>query len=398
MGKFKLRTIAILIPNLLSGGSERLASRLSIALQDKFIVYFIVFDGENPAYNIGGNLIDLNLPALDGKLNKAITFFKRILAIRNLVKKNKIELICSFTSAANSANAFSFAYCKKIISCRGFEHLCKKTQWYKLLLNLTNGILFNSKAMQGFYLKKYPKDKEKTFIIYNFFDIDNIKKLQQQPTDATFNEFVRVHKIVITISQFSNAKGQWHLIKAFEILKDKVKDAGLVFVGHRGSLEEQIKQMAQTSKYKDDILFVGFQNNPFKFLGKSNVYALCSINEGFPNALVEAMACGIPAVATNCKTGPSEALFEEYDNAFSCDKMVLADYGIITPTFRKKNDFNLGNKDKTHFEYAKALEIALTNNEIKNKYAKIGLARAEEFNEKNMINKYINIFKKVMGE
>ena len=55
-------------------------------------------------------------------------------------------------------------------------------------------------------------------------------------------------------------------------------------------------------------MLLGFKENPFSYLSRSDVFVLSSISEGFSNVLVEAMACGCPVVSTDCPTGPGEIL------------------------------------------------------------------------------------------
>ena len=52
----------------------------------------------------------------------------------------------------------------------------------------------------------------------------------------------------------------------------------------------------------------GFAGNPYAFMSRASLYVLSSIREGMPNALVQAMVCGCPVVATDCKSGPREVL------------------------------------------------------------------------------------------
>ena len=64
------------------------------------------------------------------------------------------------------------------------------------------------------------------------------------------------------------------------------------------------------------ILFSGRQRNPYNYLKNSNCYVFPSLFEGFPNALVEAMICGLPVISSDCKSGPKEILSPECANQF----------------------------------------------------------------------------------
>jgi len=61
-------------------------------------------------------------------------------------------------------------------------------------------------------------------------------------------------------------------------------------------------------KLKDKIEFLGFDNNPFKYLSKASVFVLSSEYEGLPGVLIQAMACGCQVVSTDCPSGPREIL------------------------------------------------------------------------------------------
>jgi glycosyltransferase involved in cell wall biosynthesis len=52
----------------------------------------------------------------------------------------------------------------------------------------------------------------------------------------------------------------------------------------------------------------GFMKNPFAYMTRARVFVLSSVDEGFANVIVEAMACGTPVVSTDCPSGPSEIL------------------------------------------------------------------------------------------
>ncbi len=381
-----MKKIAIVIPNLQSGGSERIASRLSIALEKKYDVYMILFNDNDISYDYGGQLISLNSGVNKSKLGKVFNVLKRICALRKIVKKNNIDIVCSFVSAADIVNAFCGLKVKRIVSCRGAAYLLENKKLYKKMCNYSDGILFNSEGLRDIYLESYPEDKDKAYVLYNLFDINNIRKKVEEPLSEEENEFFSSHKTVTTVARFVKEKNHWDLLKSFELLKEKVPDAGLMMVGHMGPYEDNIKEMAKQSKYKDDIFFAGYQSNPFKYVKASKVYALSSSNEGFPNSIVEAMAVGTPVVSTNCQCGPMEILFEEKQE-IKVNSYTEADYGIITPVFSAHPDFNINNKTPLHGIYAEALEKAMEKADSDKAYE-----RSMEYDEEKVIFMYEKLF------
>ena len=104
----------------------------------------------------------------------------------------------------------------------------------------------------------------------------------------------------------------------------------LVILGE-GPLEKYLKKLTSELDLSDEVQFLGFQNNPFKFMASSSIYVMPSLNEGFPNVLIEAMACGVPVIAADCLTGPREILAPGTDYTKQTRTIEYAKYGILTP-------------------------------------------------------------------
>ena len=116
----------------------------------------------------------------------------------------------------------------------------------------------------------------------------------------------------------------------------------------------------------EDVLLLGFQNNPFQYISKSEVFVLSSFFEGFGNVIVEAMALGVPVISTDCPSGPEE-IIEHGIN------------GFLVPV----GDYN---------RMAEYILNILNDNELWNKISLAGLKRAEDFSALKMAKNYEKLF------
>lgn len=113
--------------------------------------------------------------------------------------------------------------------------------------------------------------------------------------------------VVLTAGRlFIRQKDQPTLLNAFaEILKSR--PAKLIVLGE-GPDKARLTDLARQLGIHRSVDFVGFQTNPFAFMARAQVFVLSSAFEGLPTVLIEAMACGVPVVATDCPSGPREIL------------------------------------------------------------------------------------------
>jgi glycosyltransferase involved in cell wall biosynthesis len=96
------------------------------------------------------------------------------------------------------------------------------------------------------------------------------------------------------------------LIQAFALLLQR-RRARLVILGE-GELRADLERMVQDLGISEYVDLPGFQDNPYPYMRRAGVFALSSDWEGLPGVLIEALACGCPVVATDCKSGPHEIL------------------------------------------------------------------------------------------
>jgi glycosyltransferase involved in cell wall biosynthesis len=114
--------------------------------------------------------------------------------------------------------------------------------------------------------------------------------------------------VVMGAGRLGRAKDFPTLLKAFARLRrDRV--CRLMILG-QGRQAEKLKSLATELGIQDDFDLPGFVDNPYAFLARASLFVLSSLWEGCPNVLIEALAVGIPAVATDCPSGPREILAE----------------------------------------------------------------------------------------
>lgn len=112
--------------------------------------------------------------------------------------------------------------------------------------------------------------------------------------------------VIVSVGRLSEAKNFPLLVSAFERLRAE-RPARLIIVGD-GPLREELQARITRSPFAQDIDLTGFRDNPFAFMARSDLFVMSSDWEGFGNVLAEALACGAPAVATDCPHGPREIL------------------------------------------------------------------------------------------
>jgi len=161
--------------------------------------------------------------------------------------------------------------------------------------------LANSHEMAAGLTTRLALDPARVRMVHNPVDITAVQRLARgtppRPAGRPY---------IVAVGRLEHQKGHDLLLKAFA---DSGAAAGhdLVIVG-RGSLEAVLKRQAAELGLADRVTFVGFEDNPWAWVAGASLFVLPSRWEGFPTALVEALACGAPALVTACDFGPAEVV------------------------------------------------------------------------------------------
>ena len=112
--------------------------------------------------------------------------------------------------------------------------------------------------------------------------------------------------VIIGVGALAYVKDFNTLIRAFAKVRND-RPCKLIILG-KGTLRDELLELAATLNIKDDVSLPGFVHKPYAYMAHSDVFALTSRWEGLGFVLIEALAVGTPAVATDCQSGPREIL------------------------------------------------------------------------------------------
>jgi len=146
---------------------------------------------------------------------------------------------------------------------------------------------------------------EKVAVIYNPVVTPELFERAQELINHPWFE-QNQSPVILAVGRLSPEKDYPILFKAFSLVR-QVRPAKLLILGE-GEERANLERLAVELGIQNDVSMPGFVDNPFAFMSKASVFVLSSAWEGFPNVLVEALACGCPVIATDCRSGPREIL------------------------------------------------------------------------------------------
>jgi glycosyltransferase involved in cell wall biosynthesis len=146
---------------------------------------------------------------------------------------------------------------------------------------------------------------EKVTVIYNPVVTPELFEQAKQPANHPWFEQNRL-PVILAVGRLTKAKDYPTLFRAFSLVR-QIRPAKLLILGE-GEERANLERLAIELGIQNDVSMPGFVDNPFAFMAKASVFVLSSAWEGLPTVLIEALACGCPVVATDCRSGPREIL------------------------------------------------------------------------------------------
>jgi glycosyltransferase involved in cell wall biosynthesis len=371
---------AVFISQLTEGEAGRTAADLSLHLSEKNECFVVVDNSPKADYLYGGNLV-----SLDSK-----NLLKKIYQLKQFKDDYAVVTMVSFATWPNLLNIYTRKKERVVISVRESLSsvdggLFKEAEQYlmKQYYPKADRIVVPLESIKKELLAELKIDESKISVIYNPINIAKIRSMVQEKLEFDFRD-IYAHPVVINTGKLTKGKGHRQLLKAFKKVKEEVPGAKLHLLGD-GDMKGNLQQLVDDLDLENDVFFGGGDENPYRYLAKAAVAVFPSTHEEYPYDLCEAMACGVPVLASDCKKGPREILTADPEFRPVTGGLEEVKYGTLLPVC--KEDLSNYIEDFTPEELilAQGMVKAVKEQDFYRKRATLALERVEEFNREKIM-------------
>jgi len=332
-----MKKIGLLIDTLIGGGAERIVLNFAETFSDLGHEVHIILLKNVIEHEIDLNFYTVHYLSEDGvlaknkwlnKIRMAKKLQQKVLKLESdnqkfdlfisnsedmdlVGRKAKLDNFC--IRYRNSMYEYYYSKFKDFTGFKRFRRQVKYKWQFKNRYNNQN-IVTVSKALIEDITHKMGVKPRVIKNIYNPFDFDKIRQ-----KGSLINKKIPNDKYIVYVAKFENRKNQILLLEAYK--KSNIK-LPLVLIGdvhtdsdrqYLSSIKEKIKEL----NIESQVLFPGFQVNPYPWIKNAELFAMSSNSEGLPLVLVESFILGTKVVSTDCPTGPNELLIGEFSQFLS---------------------------------------------------------------------------------
>ncbi len=302
----RLPRVCFVLPSLHGGGAERAAVHILNGLDaSRWDRSIYLFRREGPY------LEDLH-PSIAVVSGPGGSRLRRWLHLRRYLRSSRPQLVMSFLSyfsaltaargagigtrvVFNQQTPMSAFLADADYPWRGPWHRRAFSLVTRAAYRLADAIVTTSAGVRDDLVAAFGVPPGRVQVVHNPVDLDAIRARAEEPLDAAD---VRAwsHPVIVAAGRLADAKNYPLMLDALAVLRRTVP--ARLFILGQGDCEAAMREQIERLGLGDAVVLCGFQSNPWKYIARADVFALTSRYEGFGNVLVEAMACGVPVVAT----------------------------------------------------------------------------------------------------
>jgi glycosyltransferase involved in cell wall biosynthesis len=309
--------IVFVINDLSGGGAEKLLQLIASFLADRgHEVSVVTLQTGNDAYDLAKSIQKLTLkpglltrgvgrvaalPLQARRLNALLSNLQPDICVGNLPRANLALLMTRWFGNQRPAIVTEHAITREAYRSSRVSDRVMRWLIGRFYAQADRVIAVSKAVQEG--LAEFHVNEDQVHVVHNAVCLDTIRSLARQiPRGFPESEL----PTIISVGRHAPEKDQETLIRAFARLLKRVP-ARLVLVG-QGPRRQNLEALVVELGIADAVLFAGWQENPFCWMARSDLFVLSSRFEGFGNVIVEAMACGLPVISTDCQGGPREIL------------------------------------------------------------------------------------------
>jgi len=295
------------------GGAERvLLNMIRRMPQDRFRCSLATFDLD-PNIAI---FRDLPCPAYVFPIQRTYgaSGFRAALKLRKLIRSQHVEILHTFHETSDTWGSLvaKWSGCPVLVSSRrdmGILRSAKHRMAYRLLSPMFDQVLTVSEEVRRFCIQQDNLHPSKVLTLYNGIDLERVAAARCPDDLRQRLGLAQASHLIVTVGHVRRVKGFDTFIQAAEIVRREFPRAVFLVVGDVSEPEHyrELQALIEQQGCAENVRFLGPSEDVFGFLKMSDVFCLLSRSEGFSNALLEAMACELPCVATRV-SGTVEAI------------------------------------------------------------------------------------------
>jgi len=314
------------------GGAEKNLCEIVLHLdRKKYTPHVLAFKGGE----LSQYLSDKGIDASENHIQKLISFhtFRKGVELCRFIRNKTIDVIVTYHHDADILGAIVGAFTGvPVISSRrdmGYQLEKKHIWFYRIFSRLISHFITVSDAVKQEVMKREWINAQKITIIRNGLDIEKYHVLSHDQRHTYQKEIgLSDHKLTIgMVASFRPIKGQMYLVEAISMLTQWHDSIQVVIVGYKDTdyfldVKERVRALGLESLF----VFTGERADVPDILNLFDIFVISSVNEGFSNAIIEAMAAGIAVVAADSGGNREAVAHRETGLLFrACDSQSLAE-------------------------------------------------------------------------